>query len=83
MSRKTSAVERGRELQKSLLDEASKVYESTKTPADIAKAAKGGRGRKNQIGRGYHHGKQDVEERAVERTVRQTARREIAERTEE
>ena len=40
------------------------------------KARKGRGARKSGIGRGYHHGTPDVEERAIERRERQQARKE-------
>lgn len=51
-----------------------------RTPATRPKARKGTRGRKNEIGRNFHHGRPDVEERSIERTVRQAARKDIEER---
>lgn len=59
------------------------VSRAHRTPAPAAKAEKGRGARKNEIGRCYHHGRPDVEERAIERAKRQAARKDVAERMEE
>lgn len=56
------------------------ISRAHRTPSPAAKARKGRRGRKIEIGRGHHRGRPDVEERAIERTERQAAYRDIAQR---
>lgn len=56
------------------------ISRAHRTPAPAAKAEKGRGARKNEIGRGFHHGCPDVEERAIERVERQAARKDIADR---
>lgn len=49
-----------------------------RTLAPAGRARKWRRGCKREIGRCFHHGQPDAEERAIERTVRQDGCREIA-----
>ena len=50
-------------------------YWTLRAPAGRARKGRGAA--KRQIGRCFHHGVPDVEERAIERHVRQEARRDI------
>ena len=51
--------------------------------APSVKAGKGVGASKRQIGRCFHHGQPDVEERSIERSVRQEGKREVAHQLDE